>query len=345
MAMIAVATYGLVVITDPLSAGEFVAELFGWTRPSAMTLAGEGHMGRIWRLETDDGPHAVKELHWAADPAKEEIVVTRQVAFCDAVRAAGVRAPGSLRTVDGRYVTALPVEHGGRLIRAYEWVDARPVDESDVRVSAWVGETTAIIEGVAEPVGDQGLDPWFTTPPSADHWSVLVERCVAAGQPWAGRFRDAVPGLLALADRLELPVTDGLIIAHTDFTRQNVLVEPDGQFVLLDWDDACPATPTRTLGQVINNWHVGPAGVDHEGLRQTMHGYRDAGGKAEIRTVADLGDSICAYLNHVATQANLSLDRTQPIAHWKGASSRMPDLLQHPSLAVYEEAVRAAAAL
>ncbi|SDT24763.1 phosphotransferase enzyme family protein [Microlunatus soli] len=332
-------------ITDPLPAGEFVAELFGWSSPLAMTLAGEGHMGRIWHLETGAGSYAVKELHWARDVAKEEAAVTRQVAFCDAARAAGVRAPGSLRTVDGRYVTALPIEHGGRLVRAYEWVDARPLDESDRAVSAWVGETTAIIEGLAHPVGDQDLDAWFTTPPSADHWSDLVERCDAAGQPWAGMLRDVVPGLLALADRLEMPADEDLIIAHTDFTRQNVLVEPDGRFVLLDWDDACPATPSRTLGQVINNWHIGRSVVDLEGLRQTMRGYRDAGGTAEIRTVADLGDSICAFLNHLASQANLSLDREQPAAHTEGASRRMPGLLQHPTLDIYAEAVRAAAAL
>jgi len=96
---------------------------------------------------------------------------------------------------------------------------------------------------------------------------------------------------------------------------------------------------------VINNWHIGQADVDHEGLEQTMYGYREAGGKGEVATIADLGDSICAYLNQVASQANLSLDRAQPAAHWQGAGRGMPALLQHPSLDVYEEAVRAAATL
>ena len=50
-----------------------------------------------------------------------------------------------------------------------------------------------------------------------------------------------------------------------------------------------------------------------------MYGYREAGGKGEVATIADLGDSICAYLNQVASQANLSLDRAQPAAHWQGA--------------------------
>ena len=337
--------YGRCVISDPLPAGVVVAELFGWSSPHSMTLAGEGHMGRIWRLDTRDGPYAVKELHWARDIAAEEPAVARQVAFCDAARAAGVRAPASLPTANGRYLAALPAEHGGRLVRAYEWVDARPLAEVDTAVSAWVGETVAIIEGVAAPVGDQPLDPWFTAPPSAEDWSALVERCEAAGQPWAKQLRAAVPGLLDLADRLEPPETEALIIAHTDLDRQNVLVEPNGEFVLLDWDDACPTTPSRALGQVINNWHIHSAEVDHDGLRQTMRAYRAAGGQAQVSAVTDLGDSICAYVNHVASQANLSLDRDQPAEFWQGASRRIPALLHHPPLEAYEEAVRLAARL
>ena len=333
------------VISDPLPAAEIVADRFGWTRPLEMRLAAVGHMGRIWRLETPDGPYGVKELHWARDIATEEAAVARQVAFCETARAAGVSAPANLHTTDSRYVTAMPAEHGGRLIRAYEWIDGRPLLKSDPRVAAWVGQVTAIIEGIAAPAGDQKPDPWFTQTPSANDWAVLVERCEAAGQPWAGQLRKAVPGLLALGDQMEPLELDELIIAHTDFQPQNVLLEPDGRLVLLDWDDACPTTPRRVLGQLINNWHIHHTEVDHDGLRQTFRGYRDAGGTAEIANVADLGDAICGYLNHVASQANLALDRTQPAALTDGASRRLPGLLQHPPLTTYEEAVRAAAAL
>lgn len=310
-----------------------------------MTLAGGGQMGRIWRLETPDRPYAVKELHWARDVAAEETAIARQVAFCETARAAGVTAPANLRTTDNRYVTALPAEHGGRLIRAYEWIDGRPLHESDTNAAGWVGQTTAIIEGIAAPAGDQEPDPWFVHTPSAEDWADLVKRSEAAGQPWADQLRCAVPGLLALGYRMEPPELDELIIAHTDFQPRNVLVETDGRYVLLDWDDACPTTPGRVLGQVINNWHLHHTKVDHEGLRRTFRGYREAGGKAKIASVADIADAICGYLNHVASQANLALDRSQPCDLTKGASNRLPTLLQHPPLATYEEATRAAAAL
>lgn len=302
-------------------------------------------MGRIWRLETPDRPYAVKELRWARDVEAEETAIARQVAFCETARAAGVTAPANLRTTDNRYLTALPAEHGSRLIRAYEWIDGRPLHQSDPSAAAWVGQTTAIIEGIAAPAGGQEPDPWFVHTPSAEHWADLVKRCEAAGQPWADQLRRAVPGLLALADRMEPLEPDELIMAHTDFQPQNVLVEPNGRYVLLDWDDACPTTPRRALGQVINNWHIHHSKVDHEGHRRTFRAYRDAGGKAKIASVADIGDAICGYLNYVASQANLALDRSQPPDLTDGASRRLPTLLQHPPLATYEEAARAAAAL
>lgn len=302
-------------------------------------------MGRIWRLETPDGRYAVKELHWATDVMAEEAAVARQVAFCETARAAGVNAPANLLTIEGRYLTRMPTEHGGRLIRAYEWIEGRPLKESDPGAAAWVGQTTAIIEGIAAPVGHQEPDPWFLQTPSAEDWAVLVKRCEAAGQPWADQLRRAVPGLLALGDGMELIEAKELIIAHTDFQPQNVLVEPNGRLVLLDWDDASPTTPRRALGQVINNWHIHHGEVDHEGLQQTFRGYRDAGGTARITSVADIGDAISGYLNHVASRVNLSLDGSQPANLTDAASRRMPTLLQHPPLETYEEAVRSAAAL
>ncbi|WP_114853661.1 phosphotransferase [Brachybacterium sp. YJGR34] len=332
-------------ISDPLSAAEIVTDRFGWARPLAMTPAGEGHMGRIWRLATSDGSYAVKELHWARDIDAEEAAVARQAAFCDAARAAGVAAPENLRTTEGRYMAALPTEHGGGLIRAYEWIDGQPLRGSDPRPAAWAGEVAAIIEGIAAPAGDQMPDPWSTLAPSADDWAVVVERCEAAGAPWADELRRAVPGFVALADKIEPPRHDELIIAHTDFQPQNVLREPDGRLVLLDWDDAGPAAPRRVLGQLVNNWHIHHTDVDHDGPRQTFRGYRDTGGTAAITHVTDLGDSICGYLNHVVSQADLALDVTRPAGLTGAARQRMPGLLQHPPIATYREAVRAAAAL
>jgi Ser/Thr protein kinase RdoA (MazF antagonist) len=330
------------VIVDPLPVAKVVAERFGWTLPRSMVLAGEGAMGRIWRLDTDSETYAVKELYWASDLAAEEAAVARQVPFCDRARAAGIAAPASLRTGAGRYVIALPEELGGRLIRAYEWIDGRTLTRDDGGAD-WAGRTVAIIEGLAVPPGDQEPDPWGFRSPSAEDWAALADRCDAEATPWAGTLRQAIPRFLALAEWVRPHDPDDLIITHTDFQRQNVMVDRAGRFVLLDWDDAGPSMPSRALGRLLNDWYISGTEVDHDGIGQLLRGYHAAGGAAKISEVADFGDSICGYLNYVHSQAGLSLDRWQPEPLWTDAARRVPRLLDNPpDLVTYEAAVRTA---
>lgn len=232
------------VILDSLPAACFIAGHFGWSAPTFMTLTADGAMGRIWRLDTDSTSYAVKELYWAKDVDVEEKAVARQVLFCEKARAAGVTAPTNLRTRSGQYVIALPQAMGGRLICAYECIEGRPITPAD---AAWAGHTEAIIEGLGVLPGDQELDPWSYVCPSVEAWYTLASRGEVAQQPWADRLRKTIPPLVALADSVTAPVGTSLIVTHTDFQRQNVLVATDGRFVLLDWDDAGPSTRSRAL--------------------------------------------------------------------------------------------------
>lgn len=319
----------------------FVADRFGWGSPSSMTPTADGAMGRVWRLDTNRESYAVKELYWAKDASTEETAVAPQVQFCETARAAGVVAPTNLRTTSGHYIIALPEELGGRLVRAYEWIQGRPVTAGDADVAAWAGHTQAIIERLAVPPGDQEVDPWSYRAPTKDAWEELASRCVEAQQPWADRLRRTIPQFVASADLVRPPDAAQLIVAHTDFQPQNVLVEGDGRFVLLDWDDAGPSTRSRALGELITSWHLHGTTVDHEGIRQTLTSYRAGGGTARISEVADFGGGICGYLNYVHGQAELSLDHSQPDNLRIDAGQRMPDLLNPLPLSVYEEAIRA----
>jgi Ser/Thr protein kinase RdoA (MazF antagonist) len=330
------------VIVDPLPAARFIADRFGWNAPSSMTYTADGAMGRVWRLDTDTRSYAVKELYWARDAGTEEAVVAPQVEFCELARAAGVVAPANLRAKSGRYVIALPPELGGRLVRAHEWIEGRPVTSADAGAAAWAGHTEAVIEQLAVPAGDREVDPWSYRAPSRATWDAVAGRCAEAQQPWADRLRRMIPRFVALTDLVTPPDFDQLIVTHTDFQPQNVLLDGDQRFVLLDWDDSGPATRQRALGQLINNWHIRGTRVDHEGIRRTLTSYHAAGGTASITEVADFGGSICGYLNYVHGQAELSLDHSQPNDLRIDAGQRMWDLLNPPPVGIYEEAIRAA---
>jgi Ser/Thr protein kinase RdoA (MazF antagonist) len=329
------------VIIDPLPAASYIAGQYGWGTAVSMTPAAEGAMGRIWRLETETKAYAVKELYWAEDPIAEETAVARQILFCEQARAAGVAAPANLRAESGPYVITLPKELGRRLVRAYEWVEGRPVTSADAGAAAWAGRTQAVIEALGVSPGDQEVDPWSYRAPSEEAWDALAGRCMRAQKPWAEGLRRVLPQFVALTALTGSPDPTALILTHTDFQPQNVLVDGDGQFVLLDWDDAGPSTPARALGQLINNWHIHDNTVDRDGIRQTLDGYRAAGGTTTITDVTAFGESICGYLNYVHAQCELSLDRSQDADLQSKADRQIPDLLQPPQIATYEDACRA----
>ena len=58
-------------ISDPSGAAAIIAERFGWGPAISMVVAGDGAMGRIWRLDTSSGRYAVKELFWAHEPSSQ----------------------------------------------------------------------------------------------------------------------------------------------------------------------------------------------------------------------------------------------------------------------------------
>jgi Ser/Thr protein kinase RdoA (MazF antagonist) len=329
------------VIVDAVRAANHIAGRFHWGTAVSMTPAAEGAMGQVWRLETEAASYAVKELYWAEDPVAEEATAVRQIMFCERARAAGVAAPANLRADSGQHVIALPQELGGGLIRAYEWIEGQPVTSADAGIAAWAGRTQAVIEALGALPGDQEVDPWSYRAPSKDTWDALADRCEQAQKPWTDQLREVLPRFVALTAMTGPPDPADLFVTHTDFQPQNVLVDGEGRFVLLDWDDAGPSTPARALGQLINNWHIHGSTVDHDGLRQTMAGYRAAGGTATITDVSVFGESVCGYLNYVHAQCELSLDRSQDAELQRKADHQVPDLLHPPQSATYEEAFRA----
>lgn len=329
------------VIVDPLPAAASIANQFNWGAAVSMDPAAEGAMGRVWRLETEVGVYAVKELFWAKERGAEESSVARQILFCEQARAAGVPAPANLKSESGQYVIALPRELGRRLVRAYEWVEGRPVTSTGAGIAAWVGRVQAIIEGLSVSPGDQKLDPWSYQAPSTDAWQALADRCEQASKPWADRLRRVLPQFVALTALTGPPNPAPTFVTHTDFQPQNVLVDAQGQFVLLDWDDAGPSSPARALGQLTNNWHIHGTTVDHDGIRQTLDGYRSAGGTTTVTDVNVFGESICGYLNYVHSQCELALDQSQDAELCMKADKHVPDLLQPPAIGIYEEAFTA----
>ena len=122
-----------------------------------MIFAARGEQGRIWRLDTERGAFAIKELIVRQTPA----AAAADVDFQEAVLATGaVPMPRPVRTVTGEVLVDLE----GHQLRAYEWVDLLAMDRA--LAPTIIGPTLAAIHRVHyAPAGP--LIGWYTDPVGA----------------------------------------------------------------------------------------------------------------------------------------------------------------------------------
>lgn len=297
-----------------------LADRYGLTvgERAGLTPVARGAMGQIWRLDTGTGRvFAVKELFWGGD----EAAVRADVAFQNAATGADtafrdpapgsdarpdgdrgrIEAPASHRTLDGRYLCALP--GGAGPVRLFDWADGRPLGRPDRESTAWFGRTLGILHALGWPAGNEPPDPWYWRGPATGDWRRLVDH----GAAWAEPLRAALPRLTDLAARIRPDNGPQWICCHLDLKPSNVLVRDsvDGstgrRFTLLDWENAGPGTPERELAAGLLTWYIDDASV-----AATVREYRRAGGPVEWLSPDAFSLAIATLLNYLHLQAGMA---------------------------------------
>jgi Ser/Thr protein kinase RdoA (MazF antagonist) len=204
-----------------------------------MVIAAHGEQGIIWRLETDDGVYAVKELLMPLS----ETEAAADVGFLETVgRQPSFMTPRPVRTVDGMVLADV----GGRSVRVQTWVDIDPpnTELDPLRVGRLLAELHLVGERVTDPV-----HPWYTAPVGAAAWNGYVAGLARARAPAAGSIAAVVPTLLELEAMLA-PPTD-LRLCHRDLWADNLRGTSSGELCVIDWDNCGPADPCHELAMVL----------------------------------------------------------------------------------------------
>ena len=229
-------------------------------------FAARGELGRVWRLDTERGTWAVKELFVRQDPAD----AAADVAFQQAARRAGALAPRPILAVDGTPLA----ESEGRQVRVYEWHDLRP--DAGPPPARETGAVLARIHGLRWPC-DGPPHPWYVERVPAGAWDELVAAAHRARTPWATAVEDVVPDLLAADHLIGAPPADRLQRCHLDFNLDNVVLDGEGRIVVIDWENSGPADPEQEVAFCLFEF----AGDDGARARAFVEGYRGAGGTFE----------------------------------------------------------------
>jgi len=247
--------------------GADIAAAYGLgTALSPPVLSARGEQGRVWRLDTDSGSYAVKELVFRQSEAQ----AAEDVAYQDAVLADGcVQLPSPVRTRRGRVLT----EHGSHQVRVYEWLDLLPQDNT--QDPALVGRTYAAIHRL-QHVTARPLIGWYTDPVGADRWTELLELSQAAEAPFAQQLAAEIPFLLQLERLLTVPTH--LQMCHRDLWSDNMLPSATGGICVIDWENCGLAAPAQELPMALMDFCY----VDQARTATFYAAYLDAGGPARL---------------------------------------------------------------
>jgi Ser/Thr protein kinase RdoA (MazF antagonist) len=244
---------------------ELIAAAFGLSARAALVPV---HFGttQTWSLDTGDGRVLVKQLG-TEDPE----VIAAAMAVEDAAAAAGVDLARPLTPVRPAFGYAAHLDGYG-LVRAYEWVDGRPLADSD-DVAAWLGDTLARLHGLGSAPGEP-LE-WYRLhdPGRWQGWLAEGER---RHRPWAAVLRERLPDLLRVCAWVEqgYDATDDQVWTHRDVEPWNVLMTAAGP-VLVDWEGAGPDSATLEAVHAAMVFALrGHRAPDPDAVRRTLDAYR-----------------------------------------------------------------------
>jgi Ser/Thr protein kinase RdoA (MazF antagonist) len=243
-----------------------------------------GRLGSIWRLDSERGSWAVKQVGDAS--ARALLGVHEGAAFQEAAIRAGVPSPAVTRTGDGRVVADL----GDVCVRVHEWADLREPDLDLDPVE--LGSLLARLHQV-DYTGTIDLDPWYTDPVRAERWRAIVSSLRTHEAPFADELDALIPELLDLEALLGDPPR-ALRTCHRDLWADNLRRTAAGGLCVFDFDNAGLADPSQELAAVLVEY----ASDDAQRARAIRAAYAEAGGPRRVERPADFAMPV-AQLGHI----------------------------------------------
>lgn len=299
-----------------------VREAFGWGEDVVATAGPRGALGQIWRLDAGPARYALKEIF--AEPPSEALIEA-ELAFARRAAKVGVRLPASHPDRAGRHLLTAP---GGTWLRLYDWVDLRPVDLRAHATPRELGTLLARLHRCApatavEPGGGPP-DPWYHRVPALHEWA----EAAASGAVWAARLADRLTSLPELCAPVGPPDPDGLIVCHRDLHPENILADPTGALVVVDWDNLGPAAPGRELARALFDWFCDGPTADLDAMRGMYEAYVRAGGPGRLTEPADFSMLLASRLNFLLVQLGIAIDPRAEPRHREWAEREIDEALR-----------------
>ena len=268
-----------------------------------------GFHHKMWRLETDRGTYAVKQLSPDTDLSEPDIArhfnVTETVA--ETFARCGISAVFALRH-NTNYVQL--IENIGYLV--YPWTDAVALASdkiSDKHVME-VGRALATMHCANIDIPELKTVPFDAH--SEEKIILLVQSAKECGIHHAEELVEQLPNFLSIVDRHKAAIQvleQHVVVSHGDLDHKNVLWTDSGTPVIIDWESARKLNPTyETLLEALD-WSGITSEFNHGLLDAFISSYEEAGGVIEGHSLQASFDCILGdWLSWLMYNVGRSMD-------------------------------------
>jgi aminoglycoside phosphotransferase (APT) family kinase protein len=270
---------------------------------------------RVWRLETDRGSYAIKQLSPDTDLGNPDAArhFNDSETIAEAFAAKGVPAVFALSNQAG-YLQLLDAD--GYLV--HPWRDARALSPRDVSAPHAIAVAGILARMHAIDLDIPGLARHEFDVHSQDNIRLLVDLAREFDIDLADTLSRAQPSFLEIADAQPRAIeilNRQLVTSHGDLDQKNVLWDDSGEPAVIDWETAHRLNPTHEVLLQALNWSGIGSRFDPGLFARFVAAYREAGGAIETQaTVAAyqcvLGDWVNWLMYNVGRCMDLE-DREQ----------------------------------
>ena len=232
----------------------------------------------MWRLDTDKGSYAIKQLSKDIDLKNQQIIKNYELSEGIASRFVAQGIPGVCAIAQsGKYL--FMIDETGFLV--YPWVTAKALDQHAV------SEPHALkIATILAKMHCLNLDePEITQPEFYTHTNQkileLLDKAESFTCPFAANLRKNQKNTLAANEAYQnaIPIlkTD-IIVSHGDLDQKNVLWDSSNNPIIIDWESACKINPTYDLINTAFYWSGITSNFDMALFFKMIEAYQKAGG-------------------------------------------------------------------
>ena len=251
-----------------------------------------GFHHKMWRLETDRGTYAIKQLSADTDLSQADSAnhynVTEAVA--ETFSSHGISAIFALKR-NTQYLQV--IEDIGYLV--YPWTNAVALDIGDIAEKHVLEIARVLAKMHCANIAVPGLkDVRFDIHPE-DKIISLVKRAGECNAKKSNVLNDQLPTFLSIVDTQKTAaqiLEKHVVISHGDLDHKNVLWNDADTPILIDWESARNLNPTyETLLEALD-WSGITVKFDYSLFEKILSSYREAGGVIESNSLQASFDCI-----------------------------------------------------